>query len=122
MELVDEQKIRIPKAMLKVAITMLRRSVKKRAGFSIDDVAPVDHVDESFIPALFGALFFWRDCVMEGWCDGGAVCDGYVTEYVLTIYMRTPPPHTQQHTGSMIHSSSCTTASACMRHMLGKRS
>lgn len=57
MELVEEQKIRIPKAMLKVAINMLRRSVRKRAGFSIDDVAPVDHVHESYIPALFGALW-----------------------------------------------------------------
>lgn len=54
MELVEEQKIRIPKAMLKVAINMLRRSVRKRAGFNIDDVAPVDHVCESHIPALFG--------------------------------------------------------------------
>lgn len=59
MELVEEQKIRIPKAMLKVAITMLRRSVRKRAGFSIDDVAPVDHVHESYIPALFGTPLLW---------------------------------------------------------------
>lgn len=54
MELVDEQKVPIPKAFMRVALGMMRRSVRKRAGFNIDDVAPVHHVSECFIPALFG--------------------------------------------------------------------
>jgi len=53
-ELVDEQKLPIPKPFMKVALGMMRRSVRKRAGFNIDDVAPLNHVEQCFIPALFG--------------------------------------------------------------------
>lgn len=42
-------------SFLQVALAMMRRSVRKRAGFSIDDVSPLDKVSEAFIPALFGA-------------------------------------------------------------------
>lgn len=35
---------------------MLKRSVRKRAGFSVNAVAPLDCVGASFIPALFGEL------------------------------------------------------------------
>jgi hypothetical protein len=37
-----------------VALGWVRRSVRKRAGFDIDAVAPLDTVPQSFIPALFG--------------------------------------------------------------------
>ena len=39
---------------VQMALAMLKRSVKKRAGFSVDRVAPLDCVGSSFIPALFG--------------------------------------------------------------------
>ena len=55
LELVEEQKLPIPKYLMKFALSMMRRSVKKRAKFSIDDVAPLDAVPNAFIPALFGA-------------------------------------------------------------------
>lgn len=53
-ELVDEQKVPIPKAFMRVALGMMRRSVRKRAGFNIDDVAPLNRVSQCYIPALFG--------------------------------------------------------------------
>lgn len=53
-ELVDEQKVPIPKAFMRVALGMMRRSVRKRAGFNIDDVAPLNRVSQCHIPALFG--------------------------------------------------------------------
>ena len=36
---------------------MMRRSVRKRAGFDLDEVAPLDVVGNCFVPALFGAQF-----------------------------------------------------------------
>ncbi|GAB4812973.1 hypothetical protein N2152v2_000019 [Parachlorella kessleri] len=54
MELAMDQQLRIPKPLLKVALAMMRRSVRKRAGFDIDYVSPLDRAKESFIPALFG--------------------------------------------------------------------
>ena len=64
-ELVDEQRLPIPKPFMRVALGMMRRSVRKRAGFNIDSVAPLDIVPQCFIPALFGELpasrpEFWR--------------------------------------------------------------
>ncbi|KAL4418794.1 hypothetical protein ABPG77_010203 [Micractinium sp. CCAP 211/92] len=53
LELATDQQLRIPKPLVKVALAMLKRSVKKRAGFSVDKVAPLDTVANSFIPALF---------------------------------------------------------------------
>lgn len=53
-ELVVEQKLPIPRPFMRVALSMMRRSVRKRAHFSIDDVAPLDYVGETFVPALFG--------------------------------------------------------------------
>ena len=41
-------------AFPQMALAMLKRSVKKRAGFSVDTVAPLDAVGAAFIPALFG--------------------------------------------------------------------
>ena len=54
-DLVHEQRIPIPRALMRVALTMMRRSVKKRAGFSLDSVNPLEVVPAAFIPALFGA-------------------------------------------------------------------
>ena len=61
LELVEEQKIPIPRSLMRVALSMMRRSVKKRAGFSIDEVAPIDQIHKSFIPVLFGELVFCLD-------------------------------------------------------------
>lgn len=54
LELVDEQRLRIPKSLTKVALAWVRRAVKKRAGFDICTVSPIDSVSASYIPALFG--------------------------------------------------------------------
>ncbi len=48
------QKLPIPRPFMRVALSMMRRSVRKRASFSIDEVAPLDFVGETFVPALFG--------------------------------------------------------------------
>ena len=53
-ELVVEQKLPIPRPFMRVALSMMRRSVRKRARFSIDNVAPLDYVGSTFVPALFG--------------------------------------------------------------------
>ena len=47
------QRLAVPKGLLKIAMAMMRRSVKKRAGFDITKVAPVDFASQTFIPALF---------------------------------------------------------------------
>lgn len=54
-ELTEDQKLPIPRAFMRMALSMMKRSVKKRANFNIDDVSPLDIVGQSFIPALFGA-------------------------------------------------------------------
>lgn len=56
LELVEEQRIPIPRYLMRMALSMMRRSVRKRAKFNIDELAPVDTVGSSFIPALFGEL------------------------------------------------------------------
>jgi len=53
-EIVEEQKLPIPRALFKVAVSAMKRSVRKKAGFDLDKVAPIDVVTEAFIPALFG--------------------------------------------------------------------
>ncbi len=55
-ELTEEQKLPIPRAFMRMALSMMKRSVKKRANFNIDDVSPIDVVGQSFIPALFGTF------------------------------------------------------------------
>ena len=40
--------------MLKMVLAMMRKSVKKKAGFDINNVAPIDLVPNSIIPAVFG--------------------------------------------------------------------
>lgn len=53
-ELVVEQKLPVPRPLMKVAMAMMRRSVAKRAGFSIDKLSPLDVVPQAFTPVLFG--------------------------------------------------------------------
>ena len=76
LELVEEQKIPIPRSLMRVALTMMRRSVKKRAGFSIDEVAPIEQVHKAFIPCLFGEmtpLLTWSCCLWFCWCHTESV-------------------------------------------------
>ena len=44
----------VPRPLVKMALSMMRRSVRRRAGFSIDQVAPLDVVPACFVPVLFG--------------------------------------------------------------------
>ena len=39
-ELCEEQKLPIPRAFMRIALSMMRRSVRKRANFNVDDVSP----------------------------------------------------------------------------------
>lgn len=56
LELVEEQKIPIPRYLMRVALSMMRRSVRKRAHFNIDEVAPLEKVADLQLPLLFGEL------------------------------------------------------------------
>lgn len=49
-----DQGLRIPRPLARMAMALMRRSVKKRAGFSIDQVSPLDKVEECYVPTLFG--------------------------------------------------------------------
>lgn len=44
----------IPRPLLKLALGLVRRAVRRRAGFNIDDVCPLSTVKQSFVPVLFG--------------------------------------------------------------------
>lgn len=57
LELVQEQQVPIPRAFVKLALMAMRRSVRKRAKFDIYTISPVDIVNESFVPVLFGTSF-----------------------------------------------------------------
>lgn len=54
LELVRDQQIPIPRALVRLALMAMRRSVRKRANFDIYTISPVDIVGESFVPVLFG--------------------------------------------------------------------
>ncbi|GLI64354.1 hypothetical protein VaNZ11_007594 [Volvox africanus] len=54
LEIVQEQRLPIPRPLAKLALAAMKRSVIKRAGFDITKVSPVDAVSQSHIPALFG--------------------------------------------------------------------
>lgn len=49
-----EHGMAIPKAVVKVLLTFMRRSIRKRAGFRIDDVSPIALMPETYVPTLFG--------------------------------------------------------------------
>jgi hypothetical protein len=53
-ELVAEQKLPIPRPFMRVALSIMRRSVRKRAAFLIENVAPLDIAAETHVPVLFG--------------------------------------------------------------------
>eukprot|EP00921_Rhytidocystis_pertsovi_P000775 GHVQ01001353.1.p1 GENE.GHVQ01001353.1~~GHVQ01001353.1.p1 ORF type:complete len:920 (-),score=211.95 GHVQ01001353.1:192-2951(-) len=44
---------RLPKFLVSTAMSMLRQTIQNRAHFDIDHLSPIDHVDKSFIPAMF---------------------------------------------------------------------
>ncbi|KAG1670695.1 hypothetical protein FOA52_010971 [Chlamydomonas sp. UWO 241] len=54
LEIVAEQNLPIPRPLFKAAVAMMKRSVRKKAGFDLDTVSPLDVVPEAFIPVLFG--------------------------------------------------------------------
>ena len=45
---------KIPSFVLSAAIKLINRSVKSRAKFDLNYLNPIEHVEETFIPALFG--------------------------------------------------------------------
>ena len=53
-ELVSHLDFKIPSFAVSAALSFVKSSVKKRAGFNVDELAPVKHADACFIPALFG--------------------------------------------------------------------
>lgn len=53
-ELVNHLDMKIPSFAVSAALSVVKSSVKKRAGFNLDELAPVQHADRCFIPALFG--------------------------------------------------------------------
>lgn len=50
-----EQGISVPGFVTSIALRLIRGSVKKQAGVDIRDIAPIEHADRCFIPALFVA-------------------------------------------------------------------
>jgi hypothetical protein len=44
----------VPDVAVQTLLTMIKGSVKAKAGFSMDDVKPLDSVGRCFLPALFG--------------------------------------------------------------------
>lgn len=44
----------IPRPLVRVALGFLRRSVRRKAGFSIDTVSPLDTAPSTYVPTLFG--------------------------------------------------------------------
>eukprot|EP00747_Dinoflagellata_sp_TGD_P112818 gnl/TRDRNA2_/TRDRNA2_171564_c1_seq1.p1 gnl/TRDRNA2_/TRDRNA2_171564_c1~~gnl/TRDRNA2_/TRDRNA2_171564_c1_seq1.p1 ORF type:complete len:415 (-),score=56.05 gnl/TRDRNA2_/TRDRNA2_171564_c1_seq1:91-1335(-) len=57
-ELVDVYvNFKIPRWVVGIAIQMVRTSIKANANFDILDLAPIEHVRTSFIPALFTAAY-----------------------------------------------------------------
>ena len=43
----------VPKLLIKGALGLIRKTIKERAKFDIDDISPIDHVKQAFIPAFF---------------------------------------------------------------------
>lgn len=50
-ELAEEQKLPIPRAFMRMALSMMKRSVRRRAGFNIDDVSPLDAAPQARAPS-----------------------------------------------------------------------
>jgi len=45
--------IKIPKFVLSAGLAFIRRTIKNKAGFDINDLSPIKHADKCFIPAMF---------------------------------------------------------------------
>ena len=43
----------IPGFLTKFGLYFVKKSIKRRAKFNIDDLNPIEHVDKSYIPAFF---------------------------------------------------------------------
>lgn len=57
-ELVDVYtKSRIPRWVVGIALHMVRSSITQHAAFDIYDLVPINHVSNSYIPALFAAAY-----------------------------------------------------------------
>lgn len=55
-KLVDElakQYTKIPGFLVSSMLALIRKTVQGRANFDLNHLAPIDHVKECFIPALF---------------------------------------------------------------------
>ena len=44
---------KLPSFLVKTAFWSVKKTIKKKAKFEVDNLKPIDHVGESFIPALF---------------------------------------------------------------------
>jgi fermentation-respiration switch protein FrsA (DUF1100 family) len=57
-ELVDVYvNFKVPEFVVGLALQMVRSSIKQNAAFDIFDLTPINHVENSFIPALFTAAY-----------------------------------------------------------------
>jgi pimeloyl-ACP methyl ester carboxylesterase len=54
-EKVKEQGINVPNFVVSMTLRMMKSSIKSQAGFSIRRIAPIEHVNRCFIPAMFVA-------------------------------------------------------------------
>lgn len=52
-EEIVKDKISLPNFILNQAISMVKSSVQKKAGFSLDEIEPINYAKRCFIPALF---------------------------------------------------------------------
>lgn len=52
-EEIVKDKISLPNFVLNQAISMVKSSVQKKAGFSLDEIEPINYAKRCFIPALF---------------------------------------------------------------------
>ena len=74
-ELAEEQKLPIPSAFMRMALSMMKRSVRRRAGFNIDDVSPLDAAPQARAPGspllCSGAAHASNESFLalgQGWC------------------------------------------------------
>ncbi|KAF8061303.1 yqkD [Scenedesmus sp. PABB004] len=54
LEIVVSQRLPIPKVMLRLALKLMRASVRRKAGADINSVSPLDVVGRATVPAMFG--------------------------------------------------------------------
>merc|ERR1719359_360248 len=48
---------KIPNWVTQIALAMVRESIRQNAEFDINDLVPIEHVGNAFIPALFAAAY-----------------------------------------------------------------